>query len=114
VSTVAAENHSFAHVVITRDIDEGWVNLGCYRVMVHPSGEVQEHHRLANRLIDSSLKPNSSASSPNCIHRSLVRVIVACRDAANNMPALKAVILDLATGMSVEEKLHLQGELSGV
>ena len=24
-----------AHVVITRDIDEGWVNLGCYRVMVH-------------------------------------------------------------------------------
>jgi len=30
------------------------------------------------------------------------------------MPALKAVILDLATGMSVEEKLHLQGELSGV
>ena len=24
-----------AHVVITRDMDEGWVNLGCYRVMVH-------------------------------------------------------------------------------
>jgi 4-hydroxy-3-polyprenylbenzoate decarboxylase len=24
-----------AHLVITRDIDEGWVNLGCYRVMVH-------------------------------------------------------------------------------
>ena len=24
-----------AHVVITRDIDEGWANLGCYRVMVH-------------------------------------------------------------------------------
>ena len=24
-----------AHVVITRDIEEGWVNLGCYRVMVH-------------------------------------------------------------------------------
>jgi len=24
-----------AHVVITRDPDEGWVNLGCYRVMVH-------------------------------------------------------------------------------
>src|SRR5262245_57943196 len=24
-----------AHVVISRDIDEGWVNLGCYRVMVH-------------------------------------------------------------------------------
>lgn len=24
-----------AHVVITRDAEEGWVNLGCYRVMVH-------------------------------------------------------------------------------
>ncbi|HWH75871.1 MAG TPA: UbiD family decarboxylase, partial [Candidatus Binatus sp.] len=24
-----------AHLVITRDIDEGWVNIGCYRVMVH-------------------------------------------------------------------------------
>jgi UbiD family decarboxylase len=24
-----------AHLVISRDIDEGWVNLGCYRVMVH-------------------------------------------------------------------------------
>jgi 4-hydroxy-3-polyprenylbenzoate decarboxylase len=24
-----------AHVVISRDIEEGWVNLGCYRVMVH-------------------------------------------------------------------------------
>ena len=24
-----------AHIVITRDMDEGWVNLGCYRVMVH-------------------------------------------------------------------------------
>jgi 4-hydroxy-3-polyprenylbenzoate decarboxylase len=24
-----------AHIVITRDIDESWVNLGCYRVMVH-------------------------------------------------------------------------------
>ncbi|HEX2928459.1 MAG TPA: UbiD family decarboxylase, partial [Candidatus Binatia bacterium] len=23
------------HVVITRDPDEGWVNVGCYRVMVH-------------------------------------------------------------------------------
>ena len=23
-----------AHLVISRDIDEGWVNLGCYRVMV--------------------------------------------------------------------------------
>ncbi|MBI4527089.1 MAG: UbiD family decarboxylase [Deltaproteobacteria bacterium] len=26
-----------ANVVISRDIDEGWVNLGCYRVMVHDS-----------------------------------------------------------------------------
>ena len=24
-----------AHIVITRDPDEGWINLGCYRVMVH-------------------------------------------------------------------------------
>ncbi len=24
-----------AHLVITRDMDEGWVNIGCYRVMVH-------------------------------------------------------------------------------
>ncbi|HEX9455303.1 MAG TPA: UbiD family decarboxylase, partial [Candidatus Binatia bacterium] len=24
-----------AHLVITRDIDEGWINVGCYRVMVH-------------------------------------------------------------------------------
>jgi 4-hydroxy-3-polyprenylbenzoate decarboxylase len=24
-----------AHLVVTRDMDEGWVNLGCYRVMVH-------------------------------------------------------------------------------
>lgn len=23
------------HVVITRDPDESWVNVGCYRVMVH-------------------------------------------------------------------------------
>jgi UbiD family decarboxylase len=23
------------HVIITRDPDEGWVNVGCYRVMVH-------------------------------------------------------------------------------
>ena len=31
----AADTLGTAHLVITRDIDEGWVNVGCYRVMVH-------------------------------------------------------------------------------